>query len=93
MEAPSSFEERLLRRLQDVKEVPSKHVLSFGGMPSSSQQMLLLRTQSRMILFATGLLVGIAVTMLVQMTPTKISTHRTRTSEDGVRASCAEGLS
>lgn len=92
MEAPSSFEERLLRRLQDVKEVPSKHVLSFGGMPSSSQ-MLLLRTQSRMILFATGLLVGIAVTMLVQVTPTKISTHRTRTSEDGVRASCAEGLS
>lgn len=59
LSASSPFEERLLRRLRDAE--PAKT----AARPS-------LRLESRAILFATGLLVGIAVTMLV-VTPPKIS--------------------
>lgn len=63
LSASSPFEERLLRRLRDAE--PAKT----AARPS-------LRLESRAILFATGLLVGIAVTMLV--TPPKISSRNAR---------------
>ena len=84
LSASSSFEERLVRRLRDATEAPPRTALR-----GAVGRAVTLRSESRAILFLTGLLVGVAVMMLVQAAPAKMSALRTRSKEGWRRPSFA----